>query len=209
LLLPYTGIIPGPLTPGITVNLAEMRLYHLWRENGRLRARIYPVGIGISGRETPEGVFTISITNGSSGTINNYIWDLGDGTTGSGPTPPSAHTYAGAGPWTVTITAENTALGLSDVWTNTFTLIAPPVANFTVAQVGSPPNTIAVTNVSTGNITGYSWTFGDGVGTSTQQNPPNYTYAAGATYTMPLVRSGRDPVKPIKRYSLQDRSALY
>ena len=60
LLLPYTGIIPGPLTPGITVNLAEMRLYHLWRENGRLRARIYPVGIGISGRETPEGVFTIS-----------------------------------------------------------------------------------------------------------------------------------------------------
>jgi L,D-transpeptidase ErfK/SrfK len=37
-----------------------MRLYHLFRENGRLRVRIYPVGIGISGWETPEGVFTIS-----------------------------------------------------------------------------------------------------------------------------------------------------
>ncbi|WP_081703041.1 L,D-transpeptidase family protein [Desulfuromonas sp. TF] len=60
LLLPYTSIVPGPLTSGITVNLAEMRLYHLFRENGRLRVRIYPVGIGISGWETPEGVFTIS-----------------------------------------------------------------------------------------------------------------------------------------------------
>jgi uncharacterized repeat protein (TIGR01451 family) len=140
--------------------------------------------------QNPATPFTIGIANGSSGTINNYIWDLGDGTTGSGPTPPSAHTYAGAGPWTVTITAQNTTLGLSDVWTNTFTLIAPPVANFTVAQVGAPPNTIAVTNVSTGNITGYSWTFGDGVGTSTQQNPPNYTYAAGATYTVTLTVNG-------------------
>jgi len=60
LLLPYTGIIPGPLIPGITVNLAEMRLYHLCLENGRLRVRIYPVGVGIPGRETPEGAFTIS-----------------------------------------------------------------------------------------------------------------------------------------------------
>lgn len=60
LLLPYTGIFPGPLTDGITVNLAELRLYHLCRENGRLRVRIYPVGIGISGWETPEGAFTIS-----------------------------------------------------------------------------------------------------------------------------------------------------
>jgi L,D-transpeptidase ErfK/SrfK len=68
LLLPYTGIIPGPLAPGITVNLAELRLYYLCRENGRLRVRIYPVGIGIVGCETPEGSFTISSR------IENPIW---------------------------------------------------------------------------------------------------------------------------------------
>jgi L,D-transpeptidase ErfK/SrfK len=60
LLLPYTGIVPGPLAPGITVNLAELRLYHLCREDGRLRVRIYPAGIGIVGWETPEGSFTIT-----------------------------------------------------------------------------------------------------------------------------------------------------
>lgn len=59
LLLPYTSIVPAPLTEGITVNLAEMRLYHLFREDGRMQVRIYPVGIGLIGSETPEGTFTI------------------------------------------------------------------------------------------------------------------------------------------------------
>jgi L,D-transpeptidase ErfK/SrfK len=59
LLLPFSGIFPGPLYTGITVNLAELRLYYLWREGSRLRARIYPVGAGIEGWETPEEVFTI------------------------------------------------------------------------------------------------------------------------------------------------------
>jgi L,D-transpeptidase ErfK/SrfK len=59
LLLPYAGIFPGRPLPGITVNLAEMRLYLLSREDGRFRIRIYPIGIGDEGRETPEGEFTI------------------------------------------------------------------------------------------------------------------------------------------------------
>lgn len=58
-LLPYATILPPNAWAGITVNLAEFRLYYVWQEDGRYRARTYPVGIGIKGWETPEGEFTI------------------------------------------------------------------------------------------------------------------------------------------------------
>jgi len=57
--LPYGAVFPGQPTPGITVNLAEMRLYLVWRQEGTLLVRIYPLGVGDQGWETPEGVFAI------------------------------------------------------------------------------------------------------------------------------------------------------
>jgi len=59
LLLPYSAIIPGPALPGITVNLAELRLYLIRNEAEAVRVRIYPIGIGDEGWETPEGTFAI------------------------------------------------------------------------------------------------------------------------------------------------------
>ncbi|MEJ2698786.1 MAG: L,D-transpeptidase family protein, partial [Desulfuromonadales bacterium] len=59
LLLPYETIFPGIPREGITVNLADLRLYLLWQENGLFRVRIYPVGIGDQGWETPEGDFSV------------------------------------------------------------------------------------------------------------------------------------------------------
>lgn len=57
--LPYAAILPPESAPGITVNLAEFRLYHLWMEEDRLRIRPYPIGIGVEGWETPEREFAI------------------------------------------------------------------------------------------------------------------------------------------------------
>lgn len=59
LLLPYAAVLPGRPQNGITVNLAELRLYFVWEEAGLQRVRIYPIGIGDEGVETPEGEFTI------------------------------------------------------------------------------------------------------------------------------------------------------
>ncbi len=59
LLLPYETILPGAPREGITVNLADLRLYLVWRKNGLFRVRIYPVGIGDQGWETPEGNFSV------------------------------------------------------------------------------------------------------------------------------------------------------
>lgn len=59
-LLPYAFLLPPGIQPGITVNLAEMRLYYLWRETHGTHVRVYPVGIGRSGWDTPEGKFEIT-----------------------------------------------------------------------------------------------------------------------------------------------------
>jgi PKD repeat protein len=61
----------------------------------------------------------------------------------------------------------------------------PPVANF----VGNPtsgvvPLIVAFTDLSTGNPTSWSWTFGDG-GTSSEQNPV-HEYSAVGVYTVSL-----------------------
>jgi L,D-transpeptidase ErfK/SrfK len=59
LLLPYAAVLPGRPQTGITVNLAELRLYLVWEEAGLPRVRIYPIGIGDEGWETPEGEFAV------------------------------------------------------------------------------------------------------------------------------------------------------
>jgi len=59
LLLPYSAVLPDRPQTGITVNLAELRLYLVWEEAGLLRVRIYPIGIGDEGWETPEGTFSV------------------------------------------------------------------------------------------------------------------------------------------------------
>jgi len=59
LLLPKATLLPEDLRPGITINLAELRLYFLRDSNGTRELHVYPVGIGREGWETPLGEFRI------------------------------------------------------------------------------------------------------------------------------------------------------
>ena len=59
--LPYNAILPLGLQPGITVNLAEFRLYYRWKQDGHDRVRIYAIGTGQDGWNTPLGTFHIAI----------------------------------------------------------------------------------------------------------------------------------------------------
>jgi PKD repeat protein len=64
-----------------------------------------------------------------------------------------------------------------------------PVANFSGSPTsGTAPLTVNFTDLSTGSITSWSWTFGDG-GTSTAQNPSHQFTSAG-TYTVSLTVTG-------------------
>ncbi|MBE0595639.1 MAG: L,D-transpeptidase family protein [Desulfuromonadales bacterium] len=57
--LPTSAILPAGAEAGITINLAEFRLYYIWEEGSRRLARSYPIGIGSEGNDTPEGTFKI------------------------------------------------------------------------------------------------------------------------------------------------------
>ncbi len=58
-IIPHAGIVPKESQPGITINLAELRLYYIWQENDLHRVRIYPIGVGREGWQTPEGLFRV------------------------------------------------------------------------------------------------------------------------------------------------------
>jgi len=73
--------------------------------------------------------------------------------------------------------------------TNCFSQCMPPVAAFNATPTsGCAPLTVNFTDQSTGNITSWSWTFGDG-GNSTAQNA-THSYAGAGTYNVTLTVSG-------------------
>ena len=94
--------------------------------------------------------------------------------------------------WDVYGDADGDRRGGSNTQTRTNYIIAStpaPVAQFSgVPTSGSFPLTVAFSNSSSGSITSYAWTFGDG-GTSTLQ-APSHVYAAAGTYTVALTVTG-------------------
>src|SRR5207247_10486689 len=64
-----------------------------------------------------------------------------------------------------------------------------PVANFNASTTsGAAPLALNFTNASTGTISSYAWTFGDG-GSSTAQSP-SYVYLTPGAYTVSLTVTG-------------------
>ena len=80
--------------------------------------------------------------------------------------------------------------------------VGAPVANFTASTTtGTAPLAMNFTSTSTGSITTYAWTFGDGTN-STSQNPIK-TYSTAGSYTVALTVTGPGGVEH------QDRSQLH
>lgn len=138
---------------------------------------------------TPSSVFsftadllTVEFTNVSTN-AESYVWDFGDGVGTSTDENPT-YTYAEPGTYTVTLTTTSstgdTAESSQDV-----TVEGPeaPVANFTSESAGTEFTFTDATEVNDGMNLSYSWDFGDGVGTSTDQNP-TYTYTAPGDYVV-------------------------
>jgi L,D-transpeptidase ErfK/SrfK len=59
IILPYAALLPAQLQTGITINLAEYRLFYVPAEDISAPPRIYPIGIADENSTTPEGDFTI------------------------------------------------------------------------------------------------------------------------------------------------------
>lgn len=59
-LLPEEIILPYGAQLGLTINLAELRLFHFTKDETP-RVSAYPLGIGREGRETPEGFYRVVV----------------------------------------------------------------------------------------------------------------------------------------------------
>ena len=121
---------------------------------------------------------TVNFSSTSSGSITSYAWTFGDG--GTSTTASPSHVYAAAGTYTVALTVTGPGGSNTQTRTGYVTVGTPaPVAQFTGSPTsGTFPLTVNFSNTSTGSITSYAWTFGDG-GTSTAASPSHVYAAAG------------------------------
>ncbi|MDC1451831.1 PKD domain-containing protein [Vicingaceae bacterium] len=115
----------------------------------------------------------------------SYNWDNSaslDNNTIANPTASPTVTTR----YSLTVTENTTSC--FDTSSILITVNPIPVVNFTVADTCAGNTTLFadISTLASGTITGWSWDFGDGIGTSTQQNP-SYTYALIGTYNVKLV----------------------
>ncbi len=139
-----------------------------------------------------SGCFPLNVsftdkTTAGSGTITNWLWDLGDGNTSVSKNP--LHTYLSAGSFDITLNVTN-SFGCSAAVTksNLIQISSGVNADFSIDSINvchSPAN-FNFTNLSAGTGTlNYSWTFGDG-GVSSQVSP-KHPYVNEGNYTVKLL----------------------
>ena len=127
------------------------------------------------------GTTASNFVNGSSGTITNYLWDFGDGTT-STIANPGTHTFASGGNYTVCLTTTNPATLCNSTYCVAI-FISSCTASFTYTP-DATGNGVSFYGNSTGTSINYSWDFGDGSFSSLQN--PYHVYAANGSYNVHL-----------------------
>lgn len=149
-------------------------------------AYCYPPEVDFTANNT--SVFTgttIQFTDLSTNTPTSWSWDFGDGNNSTQQNPQN--TYNTAGVYDVTLSATNNDGSGNMTKTAYIEVIdpTPPTAYFTSDnQIVTLGTSIAFTDTSYGIPSSWSWDFGDG-NTSATQNP-SHTYTNSGTYTVKL-----------------------
>lgn len=131
-----------------------------------------------------------STSNGQGNTITNWFWDFGDGSAiGSGQNV--THTYLTANTFAIKHWINTDKSCNSDTVTKTVIVNPLPVPNFSFGTPACEKNNISITNLSTpgaGNITTWTWNFGNGKPDSVISSslPFTYKYDTAKTYTVKL-----------------------
>ena len=125
---------------------------------------------------------SIQFINNSTGDIESYYWDFGDGETSSEKN--ASHTYFSPGNYIVYLSVSNQQN--SDDKKINIIIHEPLKADFFVSStVVKTQEKIQFTSNSTGNISSYLWDFGDLTATSTEANP-SHVYTRTGNFTVTL-----------------------
>ena len=184
---------------------------HEFASPGEYQVRLLVVGPGgqsearttitvVRPPDAPIASFTLNPTSGnvplvvqfdassSTGPIDSYSWDFGDGQSGTGLTP--VHTYTAPGTYTVEliITGPGGTSSTSAVVSATEP-IAPPEAAFEIVLLGSSaPLEVQFINQTSGESLTFSWDFGDGQ--SSTERDPLHTFVVPGSYIVRLIVQG-------------------
>ena len=139
--------------------------------------------------------FNASGSTDSVGTITDYSWNFGDGSSvdDTGNTATATHTYTTRGPYTVSLTVTNDA-GQTATFHHAITVDDPPTVSISPTRaVTTPGSTVSFNGSATapdsgGSITDYSWNFGDGSPVDDTGTTPaaSHLFANAGTYTVTL-----------------------
>ncbi len=143
----------------------------------------------------PENCFNTttsfsSTSNGQGNTITSWAWDFGDGSA-AGTGQNVSHTYITSNTFTIKHWVRTDKGCNSDTVTKTVIVNPLPVPNFTFSTLTCEKNNITITDLSTpgaGNITTWTWKFGNGKPDSIINNslPFVYKYDTAKAYTVKL-----------------------
>ena len=131
--------------------------------------------------------FDASASTDSDGSIVSYAWDFGDGDTGTGET--ASHTYDDNGTYTVTLTVTDDK-GATDTATKQLTVAnSPPDAVIQTdptdkAKIDEEITFTSLSSDEGGELVNYTWNFGDGNMSYTEDATHSYDEADDYTVTL-------------------------
>jgi PKD repeat protein len=201
------GTQPTPRAD-VTFSARDLRTGALSSEKSVTLFQDTPTSVAFTPDDFPSSVptvarFTFSPTNptinqdvsfnASASSVSNgtYVWDFGDGQSGSDVT--TTHRYQRGGTFTIvlTVTSDSKQSSTASRTINVSTVLPPQVANFTFSPTAPAINQDVVFTVPLlpgpgGGAQGatFSWDFGDGTtGTGT---PITHRYSRGGTFAVTL-----------------------
>lgn len=130
----------------------------------------------------------VTFTDLSTGNINDYSWDFGDGESSTDQNP--VHTYLSAGVYTVSLTATGSGGSSTETKTDYIEVTAmPPVSDFEATPLtGNAPLFVQFNSLSTGEI--YSWIWDLSPGSGASGETVFFTYDTPGLYTITLTVTG-------------------
>lgn len=127
-------------------------------------------------------------STGSGATIKNWAWNFGDGGTSALQNP--THKYTQPGDFIATLLVTNSNGCTSALDSQKIHIYAKPVSKFVVSDPDCAAKAVTFTDQSTsaeGNITSWSWSFGDGTKQNQTTNAAfQHIFKTAGTYNVQL-----------------------